>query len=150
MFVLRTPNPRPLCFPPVASVLILSRFGTKKSLTTVYRYDNIPHVTSTANPSSTPPRQANPFAVIFLQPLGPLFSAPVLWNQSLAASFRRTPGWGVHRYPSGLFCTRHRMRHAAPLSPLVSTSCAYFPSPRGVCPLPLQSRHIGARFRRLP
>ena len=31
-------------------------------------------------------------------------------------------------------CFRRHMRHVAPLSPVVSVDCAYFPSPRG-CPL---------------
>ena len=43
------------------------------------------------NPSS----QANSFAPTLLEPLGSLSATSVVCFQQLAASFRKTPGWGV-------------------------------------------------------
>ena len=40
----------------------------------------------------------------------------------------------VSTLTSAPFRLRRHMRHVAPLSPVASVDCAYFPSPRGVCP----------------
>jgi hypothetical protein len=48
--------------------------------------------------------------------------------------FAKHPGGGVHPRHPILLAPRHRIRHAAPLSPRPSTSCAYFPSPQGCTP----------------
>src|SRR5216684_406160 len=42
-----------------------------------------------------PPNQANSFAPTLLEPLGSLLATLSLCFQQLAASFRKTPGWGV-------------------------------------------------------
>ncbi len=67
----------------------------------------------------------------------------LLCNQANPASFSKTPGVG---YPECLYATpgvgapqhlraeprfRRHMRHVAPLSPVASLGCAYFPSPQG-------------------
>ena len=65
-----------------------------------------------------------------------LFRAPFLGFQSVAASFPKTPGVGVPQHFRAEPRFRLHMRHMAPLSPLPSLDCAYFPSPRGV---PLRS-----------
>src|SRR5260370_13993704 len=44
---------------------------------------------------SNPPNQANSFAPTLLQSLGSLFAISVVYFQQLAASFCKTPGWGV-------------------------------------------------------
>src|SRR5260370_42269966 len=41
------------------------------------------------------PNQHNSFASMFLEPLCSLFATLFLCFQRLAASFRKTPGWGV-------------------------------------------------------
>jgi hypothetical protein len=48
-------------------------------------------------------------------------------------SYANTRGWGTERFPAKLRFRRH-MRHVAPLSPVASLDCAYFPSPRGCVP----------------
>src|SRR5258707_12765141 len=52
------------------------------------------------NPSF-PARRSTPNyrPVNLLRPLHPLFATPVLCFQQLAASFPKTPGWGVARFP---------------------------------------------------
>src|SRR5260370_30540922 len=60
-----------------------------------------------------------------------LFSPPVFCFQQLADSFCKTPGVGTQRFHATPLFRRH-MRHVAPLSPVASLYCAYFPSPRGV------------------
>ena len=51
-------------------------------------------------------------------------------------------GEGGTQHPAPSF--RPHMRHVAPLSPVASVDCAYFPSPRGVYPCALQ---ISLRLR---
>ena len=50
---------------------------------------------------SYPSRRSTPNyrPVNLLRPLHPLFATPVLCFQQLAASFPKTPGWGVARFP---------------------------------------------------
>ncbi len=46
-------------------------------------------------------------------------------------------------------CFHRHMRHVAPLSPLASVDCAYFPSPRG-CTADAQSAFPGVQMRSQP
>ncbi len=83
-----------------------------------------------------------------LQPLCPLSPTSILSFQQLRASFCKTPGWGggTAAPPLRSSFPRH-MRHVAPLSPVPSVDCAYFPSPRG-CATP-HAFQISLRSRRI-
>ncbi len=66
----------------------------------------------------------------------------LLCNQANPDSFAKTPGVGVPQHIHATLRFRRRMRHVAPLSPVPSFDCAYFPSPRGCTPyaLPISRR----------
>src|SRR5258708_2081881 len=50
----------------------------------------------------------------------------------LESALTKTPGVGGPPASRATLRFRHHMRHVAPLSPVASLDCAYFPSPRGV------------------
>ncbi len=50
----------------------------------------------------------------------------------LESALTKTPGVGGPPAFRATLRFRHHMRHVAPLSPVASLDCAYFPSPRGV------------------
>src|SRR5229473_3088156 len=57
----------------------------------------------------------------------------------LESALTKTPGAGVPQNIRDTLRFRHHTRHVAPLSPVASLDCAYFPSPRG-CTTPTRSR----------
>src|SRR5713101_300567 len=63
-------------------------------------------------------------------------NAPV---SPLESALTKTPGAGVPQNIRDTLRFRHHTRHVAPLSPVASLDCAYFPSPRG-CTTPTRSR----------
>ena len=72
----------------------------KKSLTDVYSYGNIRHVSSTDNPPRSSLRDANSFTPILLQTLCRSRKRQVLCNQANPNSLRKTPGMGVSAAPT--------------------------------------------------
>jgi hypothetical protein len=84
----------------------------------------------------------------YSQPLCPLSPTPILCFQQLRASFCKTPGWGggTATPPLRSSFPRH-MRHVAPLSPVPSVDCAYFPSPQGACVPLTRFRFLCGRAR---
>ncbi len=96
------------------------------------------------------PTSLNPRPVNLLQPLLLLPKSQLLYNQAYPASFCKTPGVGVpqHLRVTLRFC-RH-MHHVAPLSPVASFDCAYFPSPQGCTERSPKSRHSSLITRHFP
>src|SRR5712691_2905839 len=63
-------------------------------------------------------------------------------RHSFTQSVRREGPLATRHFLATL-CFRRHMRHVAPLSPVTSVDCAYFPSPRGVpYPLPISRRSV--------
>src|SRR5260370_4233350 len=49
----------------------------------------------------------------------------------LESALTKNTGGGVPQHTRAALRCRHYVRHVAPLSPVASLDCAYFPSPRG-------------------
>ena len=68
----------------------------------------------------------NPRPFNLLQPLASLFAAPVLCFQQLAASFAKTPGWGVHSLRGNpCLLSLPRASRGAPKGAHFTTGCKY-------------------------
>jgi hypothetical protein len=81
-----------------------------------------------------------------------LFCAPQKVNARQINNFRtllaKHTGWGGTSIFTRSLCSRHRGRHAVPLSLPPSTSCAYFPSPQGCVYCPAVILSLLVRLRR--
>src|SRR5258708_30295857 len=90
--------------------------------------------------SALSPASAPTSGVRWAHPLTPLESAftdcCLSYKQNapvspLESALTKNTGGGVPQNISDTLHCRHYVRHAAPLSPVASLDCAYFPSPRG-------------------
>ena len=107
---------------------ILRSRNPKKTLDNPYTH----MITFVMLPRQTPllslPNQANSFTPTLLQPLGSRFPTSVVCFQQLAASFHKTPGWGVSAKKSrhSHFQTFPPSDVATPFLPITSLQAQQF------------------------